>query len=267
MPKQTACSTPSCASWRRVAASALLAQPALNLPSQKDKPSAGLADDDALYLEGFALKIFGRADTLDRSGRADLATARALYASFLFFEVLHVFQKELAPELAAKQRYAAWRAAEINAAVKEGRAPAPPPSEAEQGAPEDALPEPPQPETPQPAAPPTQPAAAWNVPRPPPGLPPAAQTPAPRVTPPTAPSAHAAQPGRPYSPSVPSPPPGLRPPVLTDLPSGPSASGLSAARLAEAPAAARTAASALAFDDVPTAVTQLRLALDALGSR
>ncbi len=33
---------------------------------------------------------------------------------------------ELQPDVAARQRYAAWRAADINKAIKEGRAPTPP---------------------------------------------------------------------------------------------------------------------------------------------
>jgi len=214
-------------------------------------------------MEGFALKIFGRADALDRGGRSDVGTARALYAASLFFEVLHVFGPELAPDLAAKQRYAAWRAAEINAAVKEGRAPAKPPSadeplsqEAPEGPAEPAAQQPP------------PPLADWSAPRPPAGFAaPAPPTqPAPAAAPaawqPPAPAA-AARPG--YS-AGPSPPPGLRPAVLTDLPAGPSSSGLPSAALAEAQTAAKMAASALSFDDVPTAVQQLRKALAALRS-
>jgi hypothetical protein len=58
----------------------------------------------------------------------------------------------------------------------------------------------------------------------------------------------------------------LKPPQLTDVPSAPSASGLPTAALAEAQKAAKVAASALSFDDVPTAVAYLRQALAALGA-
>jgi hypothetical protein len=59
---------------------------------------------------------------------------------------------------------------------------------------------------------------------------------------------------------------GLKPPVLTDVPTTPSASGLSVTALMEAQKAAKVAASALSFDDVPTAVAYLRQALAALGA-
>ena len=215
---------------------------------QVDKPSAGLADDDALYMEGFAARIFNKADALDRSGRSDAATAKALYASSLFFEVLRQFG-ELAPETAAKQKYAAWRAAEIRAAVKEGRAPVAAPSAAAADGPIHPPPvvdapfasgyatPPSMPSTPPPAASGGQGSAAFS----------------PRM-----------ETGRPSLAPTPSPPPGLKAPVLTDLPGTPSASGLPLNALMEAQAAAKIAASALSFDDVPTAVTQLRIALHAL---
>ena len=139
-------------------------------------------------MEGFASRIFNKADALDRTGRSDAATAKALYASSIFFEVLRQFG-DLAPEHAAKQKYAAWRAAEIRAAVKEGR---------------------------------------------------------------------------PSLGTTPSPPPGLRAPILTDLPGTPSASGLPICAVVDAQTAAKIAASALSFDDVPTAVVHLRKALQAL---
>jgi hypothetical protein len=59
---------------------------------------------------------------------------------------------------------------------------------------------------------------------------------------------------------------GLKPPVLTDVPAEPSASGLPTVALMDAQKAAKCAASALSFDDVPTAVAYLRQALHALGA-
>ena len=213
-------------------------------PPQADKPSAGLADDDALYMEGFASRIFNKADALDRTGRSDAATAKALYASSIFFEVLRQFG-DLAPEHAARQKYAAWRAAEIRAAVKEGRPPAAAPSAA-------------------PADAPQPPAPAAHVPV---NYSPAAAFPS--TPPPMAAAAGGAfspsmERGRPSLGATPSPPPGLRAPVLTDLPGTPSASGLPISAVVDAQTAAKIAASALSFDDVPTAVTHLRKALHAL---
>ena len=217
---------------------------------QADKAQASLLDDDALYFEGFACKIFGKADALDRGGRSDANTAKALYASSIFFEVLRQWG-ELAPELAAKQKYAAWRAAEIRSAVKEGRLPAPAPSSQTEESEDAPVP------------------ALHDFPRPPSGLAPPAPTPS---TPPPSGSAGGAsyspavERGRPSLAPTPSPPPGLKPPVYADLPAAPSASGLPAPALVEAQTAAKVAASALAFDDIPTAVANLRKALHALGA-
>lgn len=38
----------------------------------QDKKSLQLGPEDNLYLEGFALNVFGKADKQDRAGRADL---------------------------------------------------------------------------------------------------------------------------------------------------------------------------------------------------
>ncbi len=54
--------------------------------------------------------------------------------------------------------------------------------------------------------------------------------------------------------------------MLTDIATSSSASGLPVAALAEAQSAAKVAASALSFDDVPTAIHYLRLSLAALGA-
>ena len=286
-------------------ADALLA--AIMKQLEDSKPTAGLADDDGcapaartrvpsrrnafaresslllllphslrsrLYMEGFALRIFGKADALDRGGRRDAGTAKALYASVLFLDVLRQFHPpsgDLPDELAGKQRYAAWRAAQIRGALKDGRPVPEPPSSG--GVPGGAIEEgdeggesgaggsggaPPFPAAPRPA--------------PPPGLlpPPLSQQPSPPLPPPP--------PSLPRSPFVvpsqrvaigngsPSPPPGLKPPILSDLQPGPSSSGLPATRIAAAQAAARTAASALSFDDVETARWHIKEALRQLGA-
>lgn len=94
---------------------------------EKDKAVLQLdSKGDALYCENFALTVFNRADRVDRAGRADKATAVTFYAASYFFEILRQFG-DPQPDTVQKQRYAAWRAAEINRAVKEGRKPEPPP--------------------------------------------------------------------------------------------------------------------------------------------
>ncbi|KAF8017423.1 hypothetical protein BT93_H2560 [Corymbia citriodora subsp. variegata] len=95
---------------------------------EKDKKSLTLGPEDNLYLEGFALNVFGKADKQDRAGRADLNTAKTFYAASIFFEIVNQFGA-LQPDLEQKQKYAAWKAADIRKALKEGRKPVPgPPS-------------------------------------------------------------------------------------------------------------------------------------------
>ncbi|XP_076949014.1 protein HOMOLOG OF MAMMALIAN LYST-INTERACTING PROTEIN 5-like [Bidens hawaiensis] len=93
---------------------------------EKDKKSLQLGPDDHLYLEGFASNVFAKADKQDRAGRADLNTAKTFYAASIFFEILNQFG-ELQPDLEQKQKYAAWKAADIRKAIKEGRKPVPGP--------------------------------------------------------------------------------------------------------------------------------------------
>ncbi|KAK7276891.1 hypothetical protein RIF29_18037 [Crotalaria pallida] len=89
---------------------------------EKDKKSIQLGPEDNLYLEGFALNVFGKADKQDRAGRADLNTAKTFYAASIFFEILNQFGA-LQPDLEQKQKYAVWKAADIRKAMKEGRKP------------------------------------------------------------------------------------------------------------------------------------------------
>ncbi|KAK1430928.1 hypothetical protein QVD17_14057 [Tagetes erecta] len=93
---------------------------------EKDKKSLQLGPDDHLYLEGFASNVFAKADKQDRAGRADLNTAKTFYAASIFFEILNQFG-DVQPDLEQKQKYAAWKAADIRKAIKEGRKPVPGP--------------------------------------------------------------------------------------------------------------------------------------------
>ncbi|XP_010536693.1 PREDICTED: protein HOMOLOG OF MAMMALIAN LYST-INTERACTING PROTEIN 5 [Tarenaya hassleriana] len=91
---------------------------------EKDKKSLDLSSDDNLHVEGFALNVFAKADKQDRAGRADLNTAKTFYAASIFFEILNQFGP-LPPDMEQKQKYAAWKAADIRKALKEGRKPTP----------------------------------------------------------------------------------------------------------------------------------------------
>ncbi|CAH9063851.1 unnamed protein product [Cuscuta epithymum] len=93
---------------------------------EKDKKSLQLGPDDHLHVEGFASSVFSKADKQDRAGRADLNTAKTFYAASIFFEILNQFG-ELQPDLEQRQKYAAWKAADIRKALKEGRKPVPGP--------------------------------------------------------------------------------------------------------------------------------------------
>uniref|UniRef100_A0A1D1ZQU4 Vacuolar protein sorting-associated protein VTA1-like protein n=1 Tax=Auxenochlorella protothecoides TaxID=3075 RepID=A0A1D1ZQU4_AUXPR len=97
---------------------------------EHDKKALELGPDDAILCETFALTVFGRADRADRVGQADKNTALTYYAASIFMEIINQFG-ELAPETLLKQRFAAWRAAEIRRALAEGRVPDPPPSAAQ----------------------------------------------------------------------------------------------------------------------------------------
>ncbi|EEH55038.1 uncharacterized protein MICPUCDRAFT_37521 [Micromonas pusilla CCMP1545] len=111
----------------------------LVLQLEKTKPSAGLqgAEEDEAYVENFALRLFAKADKLDRGGRRDAKTAKLFYVASIVIETLRQFdvsngaKHELSDEMAGKQRYAAWRAGELAKANREGRTAAPPPEEGE----------------------------------------------------------------------------------------------------------------------------------------
>ncbi|KAI9444875.1 Vta1 like-domain-containing protein [Lactarius indigo] len=78
------------------------------------------------YVENFALRVFGSADSEDRRGAATRKTAKKYLAAATFFEVLNVFEDRGPWEAhEEKVRYSKWRAAEISKALREGRQPTP----------------------------------------------------------------------------------------------------------------------------------------------
>lgn len=88
----------------------------------QDKKSVQLSPDDGRYVEGFATKLFMKADKQEIRGKANLNTAKTFYAASLFFEILQNFG-DFPIDVEQKQKYAAWKAAEIQKALKKGRKP------------------------------------------------------------------------------------------------------------------------------------------------
>lgn len=252
----------------------------------------GTRDEDALHCEGFALAVFGRAAKVDLAGKATLTTAKAFVAAARFFEVLLHFG-DLREDIQEKMKYAAWKAADIQAALREGRQPMPggvvPLADDEEDAvtagavadgaaqdPGDALPDLPSLgdlSVVDDAAPlPSPEAAAGGAPLPQPPPPPAVPSqPAPPAAPPSIPPAAAYPP-----PIVPSAPPMQPPPApapshtplpaqAATVPAAPPTAvpGFAPSRKAvdDAQKACRVAVSALGFDDVESAVESLHAAL------
>ena len=232
------------------------------------KAAAQLAEtreEDELYLENFALKLFAKADKADRAGARDARTAKLFYVSSVFIEILNQFGP-VEQDVGEKQRYAAWRGAELSGCARDGRVPPPPPDDTRGGGgggggganetkseganetqtqrEEKTNGDGDETDKGEPSAP------AW--------LPPAPHHPvsppsAPPMSPPTARAfAHApptvvARTGAP-------PPPNLPPPNY-------NTDNISVARVADAQMHAKFAVSALGFEDVHTAVDNLKKAL------
>ena len=99
------------------------------------KQEAGLIshEEDSAYCENFAMKVFSKADALDRAsvGKADATsigkTAKMFYVASIFFEILHQFGT-VDDDVLGKQKYAAWRAGDLTKCAREGRTPSEPPS-------------------------------------------------------------------------------------------------------------------------------------------
>ena len=86
---------------------------------------AGLSKEDArARVETFALEVFASADAEDRSGDITAKTATTFFAAYVFMDTCHQFG-ELAMDIEQKIKYAAWKATDINRALKEGRTPKP----------------------------------------------------------------------------------------------------------------------------------------------
>ncbi|KAJ2459618.1 hypothetical protein GGF42_001357, partial [Coemansia sp. RSA 2424] len=109
---------------------AYLAQLLDQLEAEKQRigDNESMRDDIAasVHVTGFALRVFAKADTEDREGRASKATARTFIVASQFLQVVASFG-EVPKDVAEKIKYAKWRAAEILKAAREGRDPPPVP--------------------------------------------------------------------------------------------------------------------------------------------
>ena len=220
------------------------------------KAAAQLAEtreEDELYLENFALKLFAKADKADRAGARDARTAKLFYVSSVFIEILNQFGP-IDEDVGEKQRYAAWRGAELSGCARDGRVPPAPPddtsggggggarertesegangTESQREETTDGDGDGDETDKGEPSAP------AW--------LPPAPHHPvsppsAPPMSPPTARTFTVARGGAP-------PPPNLPPPNY-------NTDNISVARMADAQMHAKFASSALAHEDVPPWIT------------
>eukprot|EP00004_Rigifila_ramosa_P012566 TRINITY_DN2728_c0_g1_i2.p1 TRINITY_DN2728_c0_g1~~TRINITY_DN2728_c0_g1_i2.p1 ORF type:complete len:299 (-),score=76.87 TRINITY_DN2728_c0_g1_i2:9-779(-) len=215
----------------------------------------------AAYVEEKATMIFDVADAQDRTGNATKETATNFYVAQTLFESLKLFGP-LSHSVEERAKYAKWKAVEITKALKSGVKPQPGPP------PTAAASIPPQTNTP--------------VGAPAPFI---ATTPIAATTPYSAPIAAAA----PYLAPAPAPAPASAPKPAPVVPAaahaqastqqraaalaavqataGVTTAGVDTAAITEAQRFARFAVSALQFEDVPTAVKNLRLALQTLGEQ
>ncbi|KAJ1963627.1 hypothetical protein GGI12_001942 [Dipsacomyces acuminosporus] len=93
---------------------------------EKLKDHEFMKDDSTAsqHCTNFALKIFAKADTEERQGKATKVTARNFIVSSQFLQVISAFGT-LPSDIAEKIKYAKWKAAEILKAIREGRTPVP----------------------------------------------------------------------------------------------------------------------------------------------
>lgn len=54
--------------------------------TMQDKKVVKLSPDDNMYMEGFALRVFAKADKQDRAGRADLYVLQLIFSSSYHLE-------------------------------------------------------------------------------------------------------------------------------------------------------------------------------------
>lgn len=107
----------------------------LNELEKEKKPMSNFTKKEAYVVcRGFAMKIFDKADSVDRAGMSDKSTAKTFYAAASFLDILRQFDDPSADAAAAEEEksedvleeekksfYAKWKATDILKAIREGR--------------------------------------------------------------------------------------------------------------------------------------------------
>lgn len=229
------------------------------------------------HLENYALKLFTYADKQDREQNYGKNIVKAFYTSGMIYDVLTTFG-ELTDEAAQNRKYAKWKAAYIHNCLKNGETPVPGPIQSEDTA-EDTTNT--TENTDEPAAPSTSQMpnqSLFDTPQPPTSfdstIPDANIAPGSIFSntlpdPNMAIRAASQLPPVPYTPDpnpggfVPYEPSALNPPQPTNL-YGDSVAQLTPEQITKAQKYCKWASSALNYDDVKTAITNLRNALELL---
>lgn len=96
--------------------------------SHKDNEAVSNETVGQAHMENFVVSLFTKADTLDRSGVANKTTVRMFYMAAVLFEAMAVFG-DLSEEVSKKAKYAKFKAAYIQKCLKLGQTPKPGPIE------------------------------------------------------------------------------------------------------------------------------------------
>lgn len=233
------------------------------------------------HFENFVVALFDKADSLDRAGTANKNTVRMFFMGAILFEAMAVFGP-LTDEINKRAKYAKFKAAYIQKCLKSGQTPKPGPIEGSDlegdGAPSAGEPTnlnyPPV----QPPKVPDEPPRRNSLPKPDPFIltpssPPQARPPVPPTTPNQPPaSSYLNEPGRPV-PTTPSSAnnsfnssqtTGNRSTIMTTKFTATNGAPLNAEDIIKGQKYCKFATSALQYDDIPTAVSNLEKALKLL---
>ncbi len=100
-----------------------------DLEKEKKKMSNFTKEEAYQVCRGFAMKIFDKADNIDRDGQSDKGTAKTFYAAASFLDILSQFHsndkgEEKTDDILEEEKksfYAKWKATDILKAIREGR--------------------------------------------------------------------------------------------------------------------------------------------------
>jgi len=192
-------------------------------------------------VEAAAMKLFAWADTQDRSGNFNKSVVKSFYTSSILFDVLEVFDDSLSEDAKTHRKYARWKATYIHNCLKNNETPIPGPV----GGLDDGLPEDESSQTP---------TAATSTPHDSgTGLTPGAAFQSPNITPEVS-----AQPKPAQRRTVPPP---QETTTYFEQPTVSSGSAVSPQAMRDAEKLCKFAASALQYEDVPTAIENLEKCL------